>query len=135
MTRIRHIAIRTPDVEKTAAFYMDVFGLTEAGKANSGVYLTDGHINVAILRTLDAGDRPGFSGIDHFGFQVDDIDETCKKLQEQGSEELASRQPTNERSYYEIKYRGPDRQVIDVTHSGWLGGGGDRRKFEPRKGP
>jgi len=26
MARIKHIAIRTPDPEKTAAFYKDVFG-------------------------------------------------------------------------------------------------------------
>jgi catechol 2,3-dioxygenase-like lactoylglutathione lyase family enzyme len=29
MARIKHIAIRTPDPEKTAAFYKDVFGLKE----------------------------------------------------------------------------------------------------------
>ena len=25
------------------------------------------------------------------------------------------------RSYYEVKYRGPDAQEIDVTESGWIG--------------
>ena len=25
------------------------------------------------------------------------------------------------RSYYEIKYRGPDNQEIDVTETGWIG--------------
>ena len=125
MSKIKHIAIRTPDVEKTAAFYTEVFGLTEAGKAGSGIYLTDGHINLAILRSVDAGDRPGFAGIDHFGFQVDDIDETCKKLDEQGSEQLVSHTPPpnadGSQSYYEMKYRGPDSQVVDVTASGWVG--------------
>jgi len=24
-------------------------------------------------------------------------------------------------SYYELKYRGPDDQVVDVTESGWIG--------------
>ena len=36
MARIRHIAIRTPDPEKTAAFYKDVLGLREVGQARTG---------------------------------------------------------------------------------------------------
>lgn len=55
MAKIKHIAIRTPDPEKTAAFYKKVFGLEEAGKARSGVYLTDGYINLAILKSSDQG--------------------------------------------------------------------------------
>jgi catechol 2,3-dioxygenase-like lactoylglutathione lyase family enzyme len=35
MARIRHVAIRTPDPEKTAAFYKGVFGLRAAGLASS----------------------------------------------------------------------------------------------------
>jgi len=31
MARIKHIALRTWDVEKTAAFYKEVFGLKQVG--------------------------------------------------------------------------------------------------------
>ena len=55
MARIKHIAIRTPDPEKTAAFYKKVFGLEEVGLARSGVYLSDGYINLAILKSNDGG--------------------------------------------------------------------------------
>ena len=86
MARIKHIAIRTPDPEKTAAFYKDVFGLKEVGQARAGVYLSDGYINLAILRsrTEDTGEGPrdgaGYAGIHHLGFMVDDIDDACRKL-------------------------------------------------------
>jgi len=86
MTRIKHIAIRTPDPEKTAAFYMEVFGLKEVGQARTGCYLSDGYINLAILKSRDEGtaesprDEPGYAGVHHFGFMVDDVDETCRKL-------------------------------------------------------
>ena len=53
MARIKHIAIRTPDPEKTAAFYKEVFGLEEVGLARAGVYLSDGYINLAILKSKD----------------------------------------------------------------------------------
>ena len=47
MAKIKHIAIRTPDPENTAAFYKAVFELEEVGQAGSGVYLSDGYINLA----------------------------------------------------------------------------------------
>ena len=79
MVRIKHIAIRTPDPEKTAAFYRDVFGLKEVGQARTGYYLSDGYINLAILKTTDHNpdEQPGVVGLDHFGFLVEDLDETA----------------------------------------------------------
>jgi glyoxylase I family protein len=132
MARIKHIAIRTPDPEKTAAFYKEVFGLEEVGLARTGVYLSDGYINVAILKCSDQGgdqsprDVPGYAGIDHFGFQVDDVDDICQKLDKAGAKamgelNLGHAAGTEARSYYELKYRGPDNQVIDITESGWIG--------------
>ena len=97
MAKIKHIAIRTPNPEKTAAFYKEVFGLEEVGRARSGYYLSDGHINLAILQASDQGsgesprDVPGYAGIDHFGFLVDDVDETCKKLEEAGAKATMGR--------------------------------------------
>ena len=53
MAKIKHIAISTQDVEGTARFYIDVFGLKEVGKVDSpgasGYYLSDGDLNLAIL--------------------------------------------------------------------------------------
>ena len=133
MVRIKHIAIRTPDPEKTAAFYKDVFGLKEVGQARTGYYLSDGHINLAILKSRDGGpaesprDVPGYAGIHHLGFMVDDVKEVCQKLEAAGAEPMTNRTDVRHpavsgpRSYYEIKYRGPDNQEIDVTESGWIG--------------
>ncbi len=133
MARIRHIAIRTPDPEKTAAFYKDVFGLKEVGQARTGCYLSDGHINLAILKARDEGssesprDAAGYAGIHHLGFMVDDAEETYQKLEAAGAKPMTRQEPPNHfrgagpRSYYEVKYRGPDAQEIDVTESGWIG--------------
>lgn len=133
MARIKHIAIRTPDPAKTAAFYKEVFGLEEVGLARSGYYLSDGYINLAILQANadSTGDSPrdeaGYAGIDHLGFQVDSVDEVSKKLEEAGAKPTNQRidmiHPTDSgaKAYYELKYRGPDDQVIDITESGWIG--------------
>ena len=130
MARIKHIALRTPDPDKTAAFYKEVFGLEEVGKARAGIYLSDGYINVAILKSKDdegdesPRDAAGYAGIDHFGFMVDDEDEIHEKLRNAGAKEMEGinlGHGSGGQSYYEHKYRGPDNQVIDVTTTGWIG--------------
>jgi catechol 2,3-dioxygenase-like lactoylglutathione lyase family enzyme len=121
MAKIKHIAIRTADPEKTAAFYQETFGLKKAGLGRNGIYLTDGHINLAILKGSDK------LGIEHLGFQVEDVDGTLVKLEQLGGRSLTERvnvTPTdasNPQSYYEIKCVGPDDQIIDVSGSGWVG--------------
>ena len=133
MPRIKHVAIRTPDPEKTAAFYKEVFGLREVGLASSGYYLSDGYINLAILKSADEGsgesprDLPGYAGIDHLGFQVEDVDETCRRLEAAGATARTGRVDLRPAAgaargaYYERKYAGPDDQLIDVSGHGWVG--------------
>jgi methylmalonyl-CoA/ethylmalonyl-CoA epimerase len=130
MARIKHIAIRTRDVEKTAAFYRQAFGLEQVGLGQNGVYLTDGFINIAIL-TFQPGDdgEPLRLGIDHMGFQVDDVDVTLANINGCGGKSLSGRSevhptdPSHPQSYYEIKCVGPDEQVIDISRTGWVGAG------------
>jgi len=128
MARIKHIAIRTPDVEKTSAFYKELFGLEQVGAGRNGVYLSDGHINLAILRPRDqGGEGAGRIGIDHVGFQVEDVDATLAKLKQLGGRLLTERvdmtptDPSHPQSYFEIKCLGPDDQEFDISHAGWVG--------------
>ena len=133
MAKLKHIAIATQDPEKTAAFYREVFDLQEVSKINSplaeGYYLSDGSINIAVLRfkNADAADVPAgaaFVGLHHFGFQVDDLDETLRRLEKAGAQqrqthraETQTNQPTN----FEIKFKGPDGVIFDISSTGWVG--------------
>ena len=128
MAQIKHIAIRTDDVEKTAAFYREAFGLKQVGTGQSGIYLTDGHLNIAILNFRPGVDGESMKhGVDHVGFQVDDVDATVARIKELGGKALSERHsvtPTDSaqpQSYFEIKCVGPDEQVIDVSSVGWVG--------------
>jgi lactoylglutathione lyase len=128
MARIKHIAIRTRDIEKTAAFYKEAFGLMQVGLGQNGIYLTDGHINIAILKFQRGQDgAPLKLGIDHMGFQVDDVDATVAQIHGRGGKSLTERtdvdraDPSHPQSYYEIKCIGPDEQVIDISSVGWVG--------------
>ena len=129
MALIKHIAIRTHDVEKTAAFYKDAFGLEQIGVGQSGIYLTDGRLNIAILnfRGVVEGETMKL-GVDHIGFQVDDVDAAVARIRQLGGKSLndrhqaaAPKDATEPQSYFEVKCVGPDDQVIDVSNAGWVG--------------
>ena len=128
MARIKHIAIRTRDIEKTAAFYKKAFGLKQVGLGQNGIYLTDGHLNIAILKfQLGKDGEPLRLGIGHVGFQVDDVEATLARIDGLGGKPLTDRtevnptDPSRPQSYYEVKCPGPDEQVIDVSRVGWVG--------------
>ena len=128
MAQIKHIAIRTHDVEKTAAFYKEAFGLKQVGVGQSGIYLTDGHLNIAILnfRPVTAGESMKL-GVDHVGFQVDNVDAHVARIKNLGGKslnernEVVTKDPAQAQSYFEVKCVGPDDQVIDVSSAGWVG--------------
>jgi glyoxylase I family protein len=139
VAKIKHIAISTQDVEGTARFYREVFGLEEVGKVDSpgacGYYLSDGNINLAILNFRKdevAGVERGkdWSGIHHIGFQVDSLDGIAVKLDQAGSKPrddvnaaLGVGHGHRPGGNVEVKYSGPDGVMVDVSETGWVGTG------------
>jgi catechol 2,3-dioxygenase-like lactoylglutathione lyase family enzyme len=141
MPKIKHIALSTQDVDKTAKFYMDVFGMKQIGKIDSpnarGYYLSDGDLNLAILNFKNdaaAGVERGkeWSGIHHIGFQVESLEEITGRLAAAGA---PPRDDINqalgvghggEKRYanVEVKYTGPDNVTVDVSETGWVGTSG-----------
>jgi glyoxylase I family protein len=136
MPKIKHIALSTQDVEKTARFYIEVFGMKEVGKIDDpgtrGCFLTDGDINLAILNfknDVAAGVErgKGYSGIHHIGFQVESLDAIAERLAGAGAERredveralgVGGPQPHGN---VEVKYSGPDGIMLDVSETGWVG--------------
>ena len=124
--KLRHIAISVRDPEKAAKFFEEAFGMTRAGSAQRGVYLTDGIFNVALLNFGDepiAGfeDQPGVQGLIHFGMWVDNVDEIDKKITAAGGKYVTGRKETNPNVFYEVKYATPEGFIFDVTENGWRG--------------
>ena len=134
MPKIKHIALSTQDVDATAKFYVEVFGMKEIAKIDSpgarGYYLSDGNINLAILNFKNdavAGVErgAGWSGIHHIGFQVDDIEATDKALKAAGVKPvpMEHREPRpqgqGEMVGVNLKYLGPDEVHFDVRQKGW----------------
>ena len=136
---LNHVHLKTRDPAATIRFYIENFGLKEVRKLDSpraaGYYLTDGNINVAILRfksDVVAGVErgTGWSGIHHIGFQVESLDEIAEKLTASGAK------PRNDinvalglgeggaqagHGNVEVRYSGPDNVTFDVSQTGWVG--------------
>src|SRR6202047_105045 len=120
MANLRHMELIVPDPEKAAQFVEDAFEMKVAGRARRGLYVSDGVMNVALLK--QEGDEK--VGIYHFGMWVDDLDAAEKKVVDAGGTYLAGR-PTSAQSYYEAKYKDPLGIVFDLTHTRCGGGGED----------
>jgi len=129
MPKLRHIALATNDPDKTAAFYTTAFGFEETRKVSSdiayGYFLSDGTLNIAILK-FEKYDQLGkgldYAGLHHFGVVVDDVDNMTKKLESMGAE-CFMKPPAEARAkgYFEVKFRGPDGVVFDISDRPWPG--------------
>jgi methylmalonyl-CoA/ethylmalonyl-CoA epimerase len=130
MAKLRHIAISVPDPEKAAQFYERVFGMKRVGETDSplatGVYLSDGVVNMALLRYKTdeaAGAERGknYVGVHHFGFQVEDLEDAQRRVEEHGGVFFLDLPDMKETLYYERKFRDPDGIIFDLSHHGWVG--------------
>jgi lactoylglutathione lyase len=117
MAKLRHVALIVEDPEASAKFFEQAFDMKRAGSARRGIYLSDGTVNLALLKRESEKERVG---IYHFGMWVDDLDSSEKKVLAAGGEYLAGR-PTSPNSFYEAKYKDPNGIVFDLTHTGWAG--------------
>jgi glyoxylase I family protein len=141
MPKIKHIALSTQDVDATAKFYIDVFGMKEIAKVDSpgasGYYLSDGDLNLAILKFKSdavAGVERGkaWSGIHHIGFEVESLEDITAKLAAAGSKPrddvnraLGVGHGPRHGGNVEVKYTGPDGVMVDVSETGWVGTSGN----------
>lgn len=124
VARLRHIGIAAKDPWATADFYMKVFGLEKIGEIDpnhehaAGVYLTDGTVNITLIRfkTLHyAGEDHGvdFVGLHHFGFEIDDHDETRAAIEANGGKYMWDGGRDHK------KYRDLDQNILEVTAQGF----------------
>lgn len=94
--KIRHIAIYTHSHDAVAGFYQTIFGMKrmtsgtvdESGKQNPNRgHISDGVIGMAILPRY-AGIQ---SGMDHYGFEVEDLDEFKRRMEKYYPSTLVAR--------------------------------------------
>ena len=86
--------------------------------------MSDGTVNLSVIRfktkqAADRGDGLGsVFGLHHFGFWVEDEDETRRRLKEAGAEYNFT---VDLLDYFEEKYKGPNSVMIDISGASWVG--------------
>lgn len=131
MPKIRHIALNCEDPIKAAEFYKRVFDMLEVGRTDAPdvqrVTLTDGDLSVTVLHyktpeRADRGDGLGpVMGLHHFGFWVEDLEETRRRLQDSEAELVSNLGEADSERGQEDRWRGPDKIIFDVRATGWRG--------------
>lgn len=132
MAKLRHLALATQDPDATAAFYEQNFEFkrmrSAEGKWGYGHILSDGHINLAVLKFVTdeaAGVEKGrhYVGLHHIGFEVDDVLGYAARVEEAGA---VARHDINDALGLseemivkgEFKFAGPDGVVFDLSEPG-----------------
>ena len=114
---IRHIAIFSENPARLAHFYSDVFGMTVTGGSQGDVWVTDGHVDMALLSRKNA--KAPKPGIHHWGFTLaaDAKPGIYKALTERGCKPTDPRaeDPTIDRPFVEEKSSDPDGNRYDLT--------------------
>jgi catechol 2,3-dioxygenase-like lactoylglutathione lyase family enzyme len=120
MARIRHLAILTEDVDKLVTFYTKGFGLKIVPGVGTATYLSDGHINLAIIPIGPEREIEGSQlkpGLYHFGFEVEDVNSLQSVCQELNAATAIDKRPPNREAEYRV--HDPDGNPIDLSQHGW----------------
>jgi catechol 2,3-dioxygenase-like lactoylglutathione lyase family enzyme len=136
MPMIKHIGITTNDPGATADFLVNTFGLVEVEREpnNGSAIVSDGYINVTLLKFQYDRYGGGTPGIHHMGLQVEDLDEAQAIIESNGGQELAewnekygNEEGTPDNWIGEKKFMSPEGLALDVNPSGWKTRPGGRR--------
>jgi len=109
--KIKHIAIVTSNQEKLATFYKTAFGMKEVHGIGSALYLSDGYMNLALIKKTPQVKVE--EGLYHFGFEVEDIEALRSPLKNCGASSEVQPRPKNRDA--EFRVYDPDGNAIDLA--------------------
>src|SRR5262245_15473732 len=128
MPKLRHIAIAAEDPEAMAEFYKKAFDFVEVGRPNGvladGVFLSDGTLNMAILKfkSDQLGKGMDYRGLHHFGILVEDVEAFAKRLESLGAQRYIDQgQDGQQAGYFEKKFYEPEQVLFDIAEHGRSG--------------
>jgi catechol 2,3-dioxygenase-like lactoylglutathione lyase family enzyme len=120
MTKLRHIALSVKDLQESAKFYEEAFGMKRVRESNVAVMMSDGVVSLALLdlrKNDNAPDErgPDYIGLHHMGFLVEDVLEASATVEAAGGSYHGQILNVGKGADYERKYRDPNGVVLDVT--------------------
>lgn len=120
MAKLRHIALSVKDLERSAKFYEDAFGMKRVRQSDVAIMMSDGVMSLALLH-LRSNDNapdergPDYVGLHHMGFLVDDVPAASELVEAAGGNYHGQIVNVGKGPESERKYRDPNGIVIDVS--------------------
>lgn len=117
MAKLRHIAIAVPDIQATARFYEESFGMQRVRESNVAVMLSDGVVSLAIIDSVKNPNAANRSGLHHMGFLVDDLAHAAEQVEQHGGTYFSQIKGVGEGPQSERKYRDPNGIDFDIVNA------------------
>lgn len=115
MPKLNHIACITLDAQTVAQFYASIFDMTfdrRASRNGSTATAREGYVGFNFNTCMPG--RPGPVGLDHFGIEVEDIEESFAMAEKKyPMVEWVKR--SGGRPYAQVGIHDPDGQVVDIN--------------------
>jgi predicted enzyme related to lactoylglutathione lyase len=108
-TKIKHMAILSPATLHLSVFYETVFGM-HADNAGRTAHVTDGYVGMNI-NPMANGRK---AGLNHYGFEVDDVKEIEARLHEAYPSIELVRRPSN-RPFAGLTTHDPEGNIFDLS--------------------
>ena len=111
--RINHIGITSDHYAMNARFYQALFGMKTGTKTlppARAISLGDGYVGMTHIPRRDGRT----SGLDHFGIEVDDIEDTIARMQKFDPDLSALKRPPI-RPYAAYSTHDPDTNIFDLS--------------------
>ena len=120
MAKLRHLALSVKDLEESAKFYENAFGMERVRQSDVAIMLSDGVVSLALLHLRSNDNAPDERGLDyigmhHLGFLVDDVPAASQAVEAAGGTYHGQILNVGAGPESERKYRDPNGVVIDVT--------------------
>ncbi|MET0529681.1 MAG: VOC family protein [Microvirga sp.] len=131
IAELHHVTIPCSDIERSAAFYRNVFGLNDirrpTNRRTTGAWFSVGRQQLHLVRNENATYRQS-SAIDqddaHFALRVSNFDGALERLREHGfRDDAALDDPmrieiTHHRGFPQAYVLDPDRNIVEIN--GWI---------------
>jgi len=122
MNRIVHLALKVEDLDKTTAFYQEVFGfkevVTKKTRDHVSRHLTDGDIDFTLIKyddgTQSAESKASGEGpcIHHFAIEVEDVEKYTEEIRKHGCTIIS------DPGIIPVKFRAPGGTTAEIVPVG-----------------
>lgn len=116
MAKLRHVAMVVEEMEKTARFYEDSFGMKRVRESPTAIGLSDGVVSLVIIHPSNVNMKgEQRRGLHHLGFLIDDMEEVSATVEKNGAVYHGQILGTGRGSMTERKYLDPNGSMFDIT--------------------